>query len=350
MSLSGKWSPEVNALTTLGFKGYVGNSVQTKQDVVIIPIGETKGAISALLKFSALSDKFEEIMRFDPPLPCKSVSICIDKQNDKIYAPHKNGCYIIDLINKTFKEDMSHLKGAKYSWSGDATSVYIHPKLHVFGHIANHVSYNYETGYFQSNEDLMLLPPPHRFSSQSMVHIPSKNKLLFFGEGMEEHIVSYDVTTGKYRILDYVTLPTKNAYHPGVLLTKDEKYVLIFIGFSDDDFGYEFVMGEPRFWTKKTECAIMVLDTETNVLYSSVCAFPRSDVRSTQAFLVDNEKLNSMIINGYIRQYWKQDPRSIPVDLIDILLMYYEEAEVHLVERETGQHWKIPLHDILQFQ
>lgn len=114
--------------TLLWHDGYVGNPLQTSNNLIILPVAANeRGGICSLLQYDPGTDKCTEILEFDNPLKSSSVSVCIDAEKDLIYAPGDYGIYMINLETKQHGFVMHQ---QPFTFKYNLTSIIMDNKLH----------------------------------------------------------------------------------------------------------------------------------------------------------------------------------------------------------------------------
>ena len=70
------------------------------------------------------------------------------------------------------------------------------------------------------------------------------------------------------------------------------------------------------------------------------------------AINMNDKGIADLVIFGYIRDIWKlsefSDVSYPPDGVIKLMVMFYSTEYIHLIAKESGDHWKVALDDILQ--
>ena len=184
-------------------------------------------------------------------------------------------------------------------YNSDTRSVVINDQLHIFefDDLENfmHSIYDIKTGKYDTT--IVQNREGWDFDGHSMVYIPSQNRLLFVGPYMDDEICSYDINT---RILSGDPSWQLSEYgisKPVLVLTNDEKYVIILYFYR-----VESKKEKKRKKKRRYKNKIEIIDIENNTKWISNVTMPFKDKRSEiSAFIVGNVKESGMIINGFIR-------------------------------------------------
>ena len=61
---------------------------------------------------------------------------------------------------------------------------------------------------------------------------------------------------------------------------------------------------------------------------------------------------SEIIISEYLRQCWRSkeffNTMKLPLDLARLITHFYSHECIHLIQRKTGDHWKIPLDKVCE--
>ena len=164
-----------------------------------------------------------------------------------------------------------------------------------------------------------------------LVYIQSKRELLLFGglrlhEDFRKDIYRYSFQDKKWVLLSY-KLPIAMELF-GYILTFDEKYILIFGGYTgQDEFDTIYIWDLQNMRFKKSEICCPIKD----------------------GFLacITAENIEPIVVNGFIRKYIEIDPKIVPQDIIQLIWNWCSDCFVHLISREDKKHWKIDINKIL---
>ena len=280
----------------------------------------------------------------------------MDKET--LYIPGKIGIYDINLnTGKKNYKSISDKKAKEYGWAHGLRSVIIDDKLHTFGFymdgyldVSKHTVYDIKTKEIIST---VSVPNSVDLDVYNIVYIKSQKKILFFGGDFHEEFMIYDIIKDEWEVLN-VELSQNECWSAGFVITNADKYVIIMYGYHE----WKPVNDSESMDYDSSECIpgtkIEILDIDNHLIRQSHVGLPMDlDVESPlfHAFMVNNLEKSEVIINGYLRNCWKEKEfvivNQLPFELIGIILVYYREECVHLIERQSGGHWKIPLSHIL---
>ena len=312
---------------------------------VIFPIKhrfETK--ISSIADYDPVTDKCVEIWTLPEPILCWSKAFAVDVKKKAIYVPSLTCMHTFQLDNKIMKQNQISTEYDPFT-TLDTRSILIADKLHIFQFDEDidimHGIYDIKCGEYSEQviENTEDPGDEHDFNGHSMVHMQSQDKLIFFGGYLEDNIISYDINNDTHDVIQkFKSFDISNyCRRPGAVLTKDEKYVIIF-------FLYHVGVGIG-------ENVIVIIDIENNVNWTSEIKFPtfvETPSRSTQlhVFIIDEPNESEIIVNGYVRDCWKIN--QLPIDIIGVIIQFFHSEYLHLVTDFNGEHWKIRLNYILQ--
>ena len=164
---------------------------------------------------------------------------------------------------------------------------------------------------------------------------------MFLGNNYNQEFMSYDITEKKWQQIGTDSLSVDFNYYPGILVTSDERYFVIFCTYEE--------------FTEETASTIEIFDLEDHTVRTSKIKLPSDDrMREMHVFLTKDDDRSYMIIIGYLKQIWKdkkfRDMQQVPSELIAMIVKFYDTDIVHLIERWTGCYWKISIDDILEFE
>ena len=166
------------------------------------------------------------------------------------------------------------------------------------------------------------------FSGHSMVHLKSQNKVLFMG-GKLRNIFIWDIINDKWSIIKGLQISESGyRYRAGIVVTKDEKYVVLFGGSQCDK--------------------IEIFDVDKQLICQSDIKCP--EMVEYRAMLIDNCKQSDIIIHGYLRKIWNNEEfnnLNNTIRLIMLMIRFYANEYVHLIQINSGRHWRIQLRDLL---
>ena len=361
-----KWVKLSNPLKNKNNSQYINNPIFTNNNEIIIVIHDDSDYISSIVKYDEIKDKYTTIMQFNDDHPtklkCKPNSIAIDPLTNHIYTLCEEGICKINIITKTIDIINSEYNDC---FRFNPTSIIVDDVLHVFGVVAPgafvegytvHRTIDIKTGVkscgsaFWSGWDCAL-------EGHGMILIKSKKKLLFIGGENGNNIMIYDLKHDRGRwskMEDFqgwnFEFATEFFWNPGVVITRDERYVIVFQS-SFEYGGYDEYRedSEERDNDVDVDPKIEIIDFEKKRLTESTIKLPFGDNKSIYAFLTDNIDfgLIDVLICGYFRKCCKDQDKELSLDLIGIMTRFCNFEHVHIIQRGTGKHWKIALGELL---
>ena len=313
-------------LNKLPCKYFTVPIVRGNGEIILAPSAHSPTTTDySLIKYNPDTDSCQEWIKYSESFYSTNNTDAIDAERDIIYIPELSNLLQIDL--KSGKSQLIEQK--LVTRRGDPTSIIIDHKLHIFSQ-DEHIIYDPDLQTkkvklirFNDNFD-------GTFSGHSMVHLKSQNKLLFIG-GRLKKIIIWDIINDKWSILkglEIVNSSGYSRYRAGVIMTRDEKYAIIFGGQRCD--------------------MIDIFDINKRVVYQSNIKCPQE--REYRAMLTDNVEKNNVIIHGYLKNVWKNKEFNnldqLPLELIILITTFYANEYVHLM-RLNGEHWRMSLSELL---
>ena len=334
----------------------VAKPVPLNQYEYLIPMGKDLNSLKSIIKYSAVTNEYSTFLSFQDALVCRINSGVNDTENQTMYIPGKEGILKIDLVTKSFE----YVSKTQFRYG--LSTIILNNKLHVFHYptkpiidisddedvcYSEHTIYNIKSK--ESKTMPVILPGLAEGcefgDDEQMIFIKSQNKLVFLGGDLDPAVVLYDIGQNKWEVMKDVRLLSPELYdgHSAVI-TKDQRYIIVLSAYEDDVEDSEGSVVEEA-WDNLIE----IIDVEQEISWTSKAKLPCSwKDEELHAFLVDNYHQTGIIVNGYLRQYRKQQ-RVIPLELIQMIVQFYSQNDIHIIQRNTGKHWVASLGDILTF-
>eukprot|EP01084_Bolivina_argentea_P161402 280970_1 len=276
-------------------------------------------------KYNIENDTWDEFVKYPFSSTTHSM-IAFDIDPQILYVYSSEGLEKINIkTNKSKRiENVTEI-------GNGARSLIFDNQLHVIGGTDNlyHLIWNNKQHKFDTGHKF----PFNTYNLQSgFVHIKSKNILLLLG-GYDKHdaeydldsIYSYNIQQKKWILLPQ-KLPIPLSYF-GCVLSKDDKYLIIMGGTSDDDFNQ---LND-----------IYVLNTNNMEFKKSKIDCPEKS--NYHAINMDNKENIELLIFGFVRSWWNLYP---PNELLMLISCFYATEYIHLMST-YGNHWKIELNTIV---
>ena len=316
-------------------------------------IGKDSHCISSIIKYDVINHKSSTLTKFDEPLRCKPDTTAIDSKNNAIYIVGKAGIYRIDLNTNTYTTQLivDSTRFRSGGWEVYVLTTIINNKLHIFSHQNDrykHIHTIYDIKSDDIERKIVALPlDDHGFAAEFMLYIKSKMRVLCIARWWDKYIMSYDMNKNSWERMKKIKLSSNQSFlNHGVVMAKNERYVIVFHSWSEwieaDGPG-----GEEVYYNQ-----IDVLDFKTGACRISSVELPsRWKDEGLHTFLVDGHSQSDIVINGYLREYWKKkeliNVMKLPIAVIGIIIQFFRKEYVHLIQRKSGKHWKISVDNIL---
>ena len=309
--------------------------IRSRNEIIIVPESHD---VAALLRYDAHKDQYVEWIAYPEDFYTANHTSAIDTDRNIIYIVGRTKILTINLKTEqckliSMKSLHTNTPNAKlfdptrYDLSSQPTSIVLGGKLNIFtgnhriiyDDIRNQISvHNINFGCYQ-------------LIDHGMVHIKSQNRLLYVtAESLNIRSFNYENNTlcliPKARFDDAFS----SGHPPSCVISKDERYIII--------FGMH-CNGE-----------IYIFDIKMNTVRYSNVYTPDTDCR-WRAYITSNTYTDNVIVAGYLGCHCisnKMDSLSMPMDLIQLIILFYAQEDVHLMSLEYGEHFVLPLWDILQ--
>ena len=302
--------------------------------------------LSSIRRFVPIREEWTEIWRLENPMQMMCNAFAIDAENEIIYILAKTCLYTLELTKDKPNMQPIFIKGRNSDfYDSDTRCIVVKDQLHIFEFEDEedfmHSIYDIKSGNYTTTT--VLNDEEWDFDSHCMVHIPSQNRLLFVGTYFCG-VVSYDINSHRLSEMEEFELSVNSIYDPISVLTNDEKYVLVL-------YFYRVRAKKKKkkiYYKNKIE----ILDIENNVKWISNVTMPFKSSSKLFAFILGNANESGMVINGFIRDCWKNKEFSrmneLPLELVGIILHFYHIEDLHLINNGKGEHWKKSLDDVLE--
>ena len=188
--------------------------------------------------------------------------------------------------------------------------------------------------------DAKKLNAMHKFQNMDgcpaagVVYLKHMNKLIFFGgftrKGNDIKMREFCLKSSTWSEMQ-CNLPYPMT-KPGYVVTNDERYIVILGANTSKEYQEE---------AKDT---IQLLDIGENKWFTSKIKMPTSNM--CRAIIMGNVEEDSCLVYGYLRE--NKLEKELPLEIIEMIAHWFVMEFVHLVDRSNGNHWNIPLEQILQ--
>ena len=311
--------------------------------------------VSSIIEYNEIDDTTIELMKF-AKIRCEPNLITMDHDDRIMFFPSKYCINKLDLnIHKvylnTMQTDKIKIENAdKLGLSHhEISSTYIiNNKLHIFGVCVRIISM--DDGEDYSNKHIIFDIKTNKIESIHAIQKMGSHDIIIYNESKIKFIfiglfsASFDINAHKWEMFDGFRFYNYDCYSAAIL-TRDEKYIIIFYNWievdsdsSDSDSGCD-----PIYHSR-----IDIFDIQNKKMIMSDVKLPWNYSGELHVFKVDDFGKSSVVINGYLRQCWKEkDLQEFPIEIIAIVITFYSQEYVHIIKQYGGEHWKIPLYDIL---
>ena len=169
-----------------------------------------------------------------------------------------------------------------------------------------------------------------------------QNNCLFIDREFGADILAYDITNDDWDIMKNVKITLFNC--DCIVVTNDERYLIILNSFKSESIELVDVVDDPVY-----EIAIQIIDFENKSSGISIIKLPASwKTEWMYAFLMNGCAKTDVIINGFVRQCWKQEiSEELPSELISIIAEFYSDEFIHIMQQDNGNQWAISLEKLL---
>ncbi len=297
-----------------------------RDEFVVAPFTNTA---SCLYKYNINTNKWAEYIKYPWNLESENHSLTYNRHLNELYLYGKESSLII--INLDTEQFI--VKKSLITTGLLPSSIMVNNQYHIIGGTQNtsHYTYNATLNSFESI---------HTFNdwakgncNNGLIHIQSKDILLLFGgydpgqSGRFNKMWSYDLKGKQWNSFG-ATLPYEMQSF-GYILTKNERYVIIFGGIAEDSSDLS---------------GIYFLDLKDLKWYQCQQQLPLAGMCYAASY---SEKEDDLLVYGYIREFMKKMEMNIPMDIYQLVLNKYKREFVHILSRHGANHQKIEIQHIL---
>eukprot|EP01084_Bolivina_argentea_P271256 461485_1 len=287
-----------------------------------------------ICKYNIADNVWSEFLTYPTDSGLKYLTAAMHHETNTIYAHGDSG----ELLKINLTDNTCSIIDTNYKPDIDPYVTIIENNIHLIGGFSSkkHVVWNHNTNKF---DDI------HTFeewscgnSSFAFIHITYQNRMLLLGgydgracsSGKTDCIWSYTISNQQWKLLNNIKLPyPMNTF--GCVLTSNEKFVIIISG---------------SVYVEKT-----ISNNEIYILNLLTLEWRKSNIQSPIkgtcfAIRVGNHMKYSLTTYGYVRNQFKQMKQMLPVDIINMIVMWYEADDIYLFE--GSQCWKMCINDVLK--
>ena len=298
---------------------------------IVAPYYYSGDEMNGILCYDTINEEWKILARY----PKEYFNICyhsivFDKNKNKIFMSGVSPVIgTLDLKTKEF----SVKTATRFTIGRTPAMLMIDDKCHVMfgGDNKQHLIWNDDIQKFEVYDSMNKneIDFTKGLYNHGWCYRSSRKEILIFGgfdygnKKRYDRILRYSFEDKKWSEME-MKLAMKNGIDScGVLLVRNQRYVMLFGGFSG----------------KGCKGWIFVIDLLMMKSYESKLKCPMAEYH---AILMKDYK-QGVIARGYLRILQKQEKNVLPVELVGLLIEFYQSCYVHLLDRETGSHYKIDL-------
>ena len=291
----------------------------------------TKETIQGLHIYNIAKNEWRLWMQYPDKLRVSGETLMFDKSRNFLYLWHWDRRRKITQIDMKTKEFASFTKEGTY----EQVAVHTKDEIHIIGGWTSnrHIKFDKKTHEFHTVHtfDSFL-----RMYGTLMIHIPSRDVLLIFGGATghsehECHVREFSLKTSKWRKIENIEY---NYYIGQVLLTMDEKYILLIPLYDENNARCDCIM------------ILEILDDGTYKLRESKVRLPPFDfevARSISRYmtLTGSGGGDILLVYGFVKNVFKDINLVLPSDdIINLIADFYDSDVLHLIRSQHGADGK----------
>ena len=305
---------------------YSSNMVTINGDTIIVApaVSPSVGEADGLYTYDTKKNDWELFTKYPEDLVSSSHCLAYNETKNELYVYGFHARIAkFDINTKTCK-----LCKETKTFGSYPSGLFINDKYHIIGgsYSNSHSIYNETENIFESFHEFPT------FQDQQIIHSIKRGIVYLFAKGVNKHdifgIWEYKIREKEWRKTE-TKLP-KQLSEFGCVITNDERFILIFGGYDENDID------------DSDEIFIMNLDT---------MEIKKSDVkcpmggRFRAAYCYDRGEKMDILIAGYVGKYGVDG--YIPKEIMKMMEMFCCQDYVHLVEKDSSKHWRINVDEIL---
>eukprot|EP01084_Bolivina_argentea_P015580 29197_1 len=304
-------------------------------EFVVVPSKASTYNGDGIYKFNIHKNEWIKIFCYDTNFKCCIGSTAYDNQHKLLHISDRSRMVTFDLKTKdkiTIKKQQHRI---------DFRLIFAENKLHQICNSAaiggtpqsgDHYVYDATEQFqkittFQSFDGL---------ADYGLIYLKSQNSIFAFGGrtlfDLTNTIYRFSCVDSKWKELN-VKIPIK-LFAFGLVATKNEQYIIIFGGATDASFSDD----------------IFIYNVRKNIFTKSKMKCPKKG--SYHAITINNSKHDEIATFGFVNGCYKAanfvGVQILPHYLIKIIGCYFCHEEIHLLRRDSGEHWEINVDHILQ--
>ena len=302
---------------------YIGNNEIATADATT----ETANSGSGILVYNTISNQWRVDVKFPKDFISQNHSICYNPSTKILWLFGDHHKMVnVNMETKEFKIIKPDARYVGYY----PRLLIINDKLHVICGSDNkhHLVWNENKNEF--DKELFTFPAfIEGVYGHGVVYAKKKNVLYFFGgydygkDDGDYAIWKCEIDKG-YKWIELKVKLNEWFYSKGYVLTKDEKYIVIFQSLD----------------------RICLFDVDKEVFINNKVESRRVEEAKVMHAVLSSNGDEEMIVNGYARGIVKEFDIMIPNELIVLILKYYMTEMVYAIHSDKG-FYKIALSDVL---
>ena len=307
-------------LKSIGFRFFPTPIKLNDNQFALVPTRwlDGKNEKDGIYAYDTRINDWHRVFAYPKDLKTSSHSAIFDKDRNTIYIFNSSGTLLkCDLKTQTV-EIIPHTRFGSYPGF-----VMIKDILHIFGYSRTHEIYDIKNKKFTPDS-----PPDDVIFGRSATYLKSKNVIIFV---MESKVYKYSLLDRKWSVENIETksgLAIKRS--TAITATVDDKYV---ITIEDGSQG-------------RKNKGIFIYDVDRNFFLKSKVKSPLNE-NSCKIIIMNDEHTSELLTFGFVRNVFNE----LPVDIINTIVNWVTAEDLHLIENAVdGKHWRIGLHEILQFE
>eukprot|EP01084_Bolivina_argentea_P015582 29201_1 len=309
-------------------------------EFVVVPSKASTYNGDGIYKFNIHKNEWIKIFCYDTNFKCCIGSTAYDNQHKLLHISDRSRMVTFDLKTKNKVTSIGHQMER-------SQCIFVENKLHQICNVAtpgntiqngDHYIYN-KTKQFQK---ITTFKSSMNLDGYRTIYLKSKKSIFLFGgwNGGWTNTAGYQTSIYRFSCIDskwkefHIKMPMKLS-HISVVATKNEQYIIILGGITS---GYG--------------CSdnIFIYDIRNNIFTKSKMKCPKKG--SYHAITINNSKHDEIATFGFVNGCYKAanfvGVQILPHYLIKIIGCYFCHEEIHLLRRDSGEHWEINVDHILQ--
>eukprot|EP01084_Bolivina_argentea_P288615 495393_1 len=259
-----------------------------------------------------------------------SHSTSFDKKNQIIYLCNRSQLLRFNLKTKSVEIVSTNINFGSYPGL-----VYVNDHIHIIGgeNTDQHLIFDEKKNNF--NEIYSFNTVTNLLFGHSILYMKSRNSILLFGSKSQltaPAISEFSMVNKKWN--EWKMEIPDSVYYSATVSTKDEQYIFILGGYLSGGG-----------WSND----IFVFDVKRDAFFKSSIKCPlRTQYRGV---IMKNDYKDELLTFGFIHKLFidgtMNDVQELPCYIIKLISEWVSNDYIHLIEFNSGKHWKISVDHIL---